>query len=176
MRFMRRIDSAVTCRNTRLFESRDYLAGSQTRGSKMGHIFADIELRNPKGPDLEPVRVKALADTVRSCYVSLARGLAAQARNGIDARGVAGRRRSMTVPYVGRSASPLREAVCYVGALVLGDEVLLGAVPMEDMDLVVSPGRREITVDPSSPNIPHARVKRPAASGHAPATIGGQAY
>jgi hypothetical protein len=43
--------------------------------------------------------------------------------------------------------------------LVLGDEVLLDAVPMEDMDLVVPPNRREITVDPASPNIPHARVK-----------------
>ena len=42
---------------------------------------------------------------------------------------------------------------------VIGDEVLLGAVPIEDMDLVVNPGRRELTVDPASPNIPHARVK-----------------
>jgi hypothetical protein len=57
----------------------------------------------------------------------------------------------------------------------LGDEVLLGALPMEDMDLVVSPGRREITVDPSSPNIPHARVKATGHPGDAPATIGGQA-
>jgi len=32
-------------------------------------------------------------------------------------------------------------------------------VPMEDMDLVVSPSRREVTVAPLSPNIPHARVK-----------------
>ena len=37
--------------------------------------------------------------------------------------------------------------------------MLLGAVPMEDMDLVVSPGRREVTVDPASPNLPVARVK-----------------
>lgn len=55
--------------------------------------------------------------------------------------------------------SRLINRFCYVGALVLGDEVLLGAVPMEDMDLVLSPSRREITVDPNSPNIPHARVK-----------------
>ena len=44
-------------------------------------------------------------------------------------------------------------------ALVLGDEVLLGAVPMEDMDLVVCPSRRELIVNPESPNIPQARVK-----------------
>jgi len=42
---------------------------------------------------------------------------------------------------------------------VFGDEVLLGSVPMEDMDLVVAPGRRSIVVNPESPNIPHARVK-----------------
>nr|VFK13077.1 MAG: hypothetical protein BECKLPF1236A_GA0070988_100818 [Candidatus Kentron sp. LPFa]VFK25939.1 MAG: hypothetical protein BECKLPF1236C_GA0070990_1002720 [Candidatus Kentron sp. LPFa] len=45
---------------------------------------------------------------------------------------------------------------------VLGDEVLLGAVPMEDMGLVINPARREITVNPASPNIPHARVKSSA--------------
>ena len=67
--------------------------------------------------------------------------------------------RSMTVPYVGPIRVRFGKRFCYVGALVLGDEVLLGAVPMEDMDLVVSPSRGEITVDPSSPNIPHARVK-----------------
>jgi hypothetical protein len=33
---------------------------------------------------------------------------------------------------------------------------------MEDMDLVINPGRRELTVDPASPNIPHARVKATA--------------
>jgi hypothetical protein len=43
--------------------------------------------------------------------------------------------------------------------LVLGDEILLGAVPLEDMDLVVNPALRELTVDPRSPNMPHARVK-----------------
>ncbi len=67
--------------------------------------------------------------------------------------------RSMNVPYAGPIKVEFRDRFCYVGALVLGDEVLLGAVPMEDMDLVLSPARREVTVDPSSPNIPHARVK-----------------
>ena len=48
---------------------------------------------------------------------------------------------------------------CFVGGLVLADEVLFGAVPMQNMDLVLSTARREITVDPESPNFPHARVK-----------------
>ena len=42
---------------------------------------------------------------------------------------------------------------------MIGDEVLLGSVPMEDMDVMVNPGRRQLTVDPPRPNVPHARVK-----------------
>lgn len=67
--------------------------------------------------------------------------------------------RVVNVPYVGPLKVAFGKRFCYVGALVIGDEVLLGAVPIEDMDLVVNPGRRELTVDPASPNIPHARVK-----------------
>jgi len=39
---------------------------------------------------------------------------------------------------------------CFVGALVLGDEVLLGSVPMEDMDLIISPAHRKRVVNPDS--------------------------
>ena len=39
------------------------------------------------------------------------------------------------------------------GALVMGDEVLLGAIPMEDMDLVIIPKTRTLAVNPESPNI-----------------------
>ena len=68
--------------------------------------------------------------------------------------------RKTNAPYVGPLKVTFGNRLCYVGALVLGDEVLLGAVPMEDMDLVVNPGRREVTVDPASPNFAHSRVKR----------------
>jgi hypothetical protein len=47
----------------------------------------------------------------------------------------------------------------FCGALVLGDEVLMGAIPMEDMDLVVSPLHGTITVNPQNPLIPTVRVK-----------------
>lgn len=46
-----------------------------------------------------------------------------------------------------------------MAALVLGDGVLLVAVPLEDMDLVVNPARQRLEPDPRSPNIPHALVK-----------------
>lgn len=48
---------------------------------------------------------------------------------------------------------------CFTGALVLGEEVLLGAIAMEDMDLVISPADRSVAVNPKSPNIPNGIAK-----------------
>ncbi len=126
----------------------------------MGHVFAEIELSNPRKPDLSPLKVKALADTgaLMLCipeHVALQLNLETESMREVSVADG----RSMNVPYVGPIKATFGKRFCYVGALVLGDEVLLGAVPMEDMDLVVNPSRREITVDPVSPNIPHARVK-----------------
>ena len=126
----------------------------------MGQVFAEIELSNPRRSDLTQVRVQALADTgaLMLCipeHVALQLQLETESTREVSVADG----RKMTVPYVGPIRVSFGKRFCFVGALVLGDEVLLGAVPMEDMDLVISPSRREITVDPASPNIPHARVK-----------------
>lgn len=126
----------------------------------MGHIFADIELTNPRQPDLKAVRIKALADTgaLMLCiprHVALQLSLETESEREV---GFADGRKEK-VPYVGPVRVAFENRTCFVGALVLGDEVLLGAVPMEDLDLVVSPSHRSIVVNPESPNIPHARVK-----------------
>ena len=126
----------------------------------MGHVFAAIDLTNPRQPELRPIRVQALADTgaLMLCipqHVALQLGLETESEREV---GFADGRKEK-VPYVGPVHVSFENRSCFVGALVLGDEVLLGAVPMEDLDLVVSPGRRSITVNPDSPNIPHARVK-----------------
>jgi len=126
----------------------------------MGHVFVEIDLSNPREPDLEPLRVKALADT-GALMLCIPEHIALQLKleqESIREVSVADGR-SINVPYVGPIRVGFGKRFCYVGALVLGDEVLLGTVPMEDMDLVISPSRREITVDPASPNIPHVRVK-----------------
>ncbi len=126
----------------------------------MGHIFAEIELSNPRQPDFESIKVKALADTgaLMLCipeHIAIQLNLDTESMREVSVADG----RKMNVPYVGPIKVSFGKRFCYVGALVLGDEVLLGAVPMEDMDLVVNPARRELTVDPVSPNIPHARVK-----------------
>ncbi|HEX8341805.1 MAG TPA: hypothetical protein VF624_12920 [Tepidisphaeraceae bacterium] len=61
--------------------------------------------------------------------------------------------RGREVPYVGPIEIRFKNRVAYVGALVLGERVLLGAIPMEDMDLVVLPSTQSVDVNPASPNI-----------------------
>ena len=126
----------------------------------MGHVFAEIELSNPRQEDLTPLTMKALVDTgaLMLCipeHVALQLKLETESTREVSVADG----RKMNVPYVGPIKITFGNRFCYVGALVLGDEVLLGAVPMEDMDLIINPSRRELTVDPQSPNIPHARVK-----------------
>ena len=57
-------------------------------------------------------------------------------------------------PYVGPVHVRFKYRGCFTGALVLGDQPLLGAIAMEDMDLVVIPQLRTIGPNPLSPNIP----------------------
>jgi hypothetical protein len=68
------------------------------------------------------------------------------------------------VPYVGPVEVSFGNRKCYGGTLVMGDEVLLGVVQMEDLDLIVIPAHRRVVVNPASPDFPSALVKR---QGHA---------
>lgn len=62
-------------------------------------------------------------------------------------------------PYVGPIETRFKNRVAFVGAVVMGDEVLLGAIPMEDMDLVLLPQQRVADVNPASPNYASGKVK-----------------
>ncbi|OGT03385.1 MAG: hypothetical protein A2143_07015 [Gallionellales bacterium RBG_16_57_15] len=44
-------------------------------------------------------------------------------------------------------------------ALVLGDEPLMGVLPLEAMDLMVDPLRQQVIVNPAHPNFPVASAK-----------------
>ncbi len=126
----------------------------------MGHIFADIQLSNPRKPALKALSVRALADTgaLMLCvpeHVAIQLELETETLREVSVADG----RAMKVPYVGPVKVAFDNRICFVGALVLGDEVLLGAVPMEDLDLVLMPSTQQVTANPASPNIPHARVK-----------------
>jgi len=126
----------------------------------MGYVYAEIELGNPSRPDLKRVRVRAIADT-GAMMLSIPEHIALQLQLKSDrVREVtAADAKKHVVPYVGPIEVVFENRNCYVGAIVLGDEVLLGAVPMEDMDLVISPSQRTVVVNPESPNIPHVLAK-----------------
>lgn len=129
----------------------------------MGQIYTEITLGNAANPGIETVTVNALADT-GSLMLCIPEHLVIQLElDAVESREVTladGRR--IVAPYVGPIRVGFGKRQCFVGALVLGDEVLLGSVPMEDMDLILDPARRQVTVDPVSPNMPNSRVKAAA--------------
>ncbi len=67
--------------------------------------------------------------------------------------------RVMQVPGVGPVRVADQGRSCVVGAWVVGGSVLLGAVPLEAMQLIEHPARQRLEPDPCSPNIHHALVK-----------------
>ena len=125
----------------------------------MGLIKVDVVLSNPEKPKLKPVQAQALVDTgaITLCipeHVRIQLDLQEAERREVT---VANGKKEV-VPYVGPVKITCLGRSCYAGALVLGDRVLLGAVPMQDMDLVISPTKEQVTPNPESPNIPSAIV------------------
>ena len=126
----------------------------------MGLIYTAIDLSNPRNSRLAPLTVSALVDTgaVNLCvpeHVALQLELAELERREVT---TADGTRSL-VPYVGPVQVTFGNRSCFTGAFVLGDGVLLGSIPLEDMDLVVHSRLERVTVNPESPNIPSAVVK-----------------
>ena len=126
----------------------------------MGLTNAYIQLRNPRLPTLEPVEVDALADT-GAVHMCIPLHIQIQLKlEEIDKKEVTLADGShILVPYVGPIELRYKNRVGFAGALVMGDQPLLGAIPMEDMDLVVVPKTREVIVNPSSPNVASSIAK-----------------
>ncbi|MBI2822738.1 MAG: clan AA aspartic protease [Acidobacteria bacterium] len=126
----------------------------------MGLVNAEITLRNPRRPELSPVKVEALADpgSVHLCIPEHVRIQLELEEIDKKEATLADDTRKL-VPYVGPIEVRFRNRVGFAGALVMGNQVLLGTIPMEDMDLVITPSTRTLDVNPSSPNIATSVVK-----------------
>ena len=126
----------------------------------MGLTNAKILLRNPRFPELESVRIDALADT-GAVHMRIPPHIQLQLQlEEIDKKEVSladGSRK--LVPYVGPIELRYKNRIGFAGALVMGDRPLLGAIPIEDMDLVVVPGTREVIVNPESPDVASSIAK-----------------
>ena len=120
----------------------------------MGLVNSKLLLKNPRKPDLESVEVDALADT-GAVHLCITEHIQIQLQlEEIDKKDVTlADGNEKLVPYVGPIELRFKNRIGFSGALVMGDQVLLGAIPMEDMDLIVIPKTRTIDVNPSSPNI-----------------------
>lgn len=134
----------------------------------MGIVRTSLELRNPSKPALAPVRVDALADT-GALHLCIPEHVAIQLElETLEHREVTfADGRKGTASYVGPIEVAFANRRCFVGAMMLGDETLLGAIPMEDLDLVVHPATRTVVVNPASPNMPSSLAKGAARVGSA---------
>ncbi len=123
----------------------------------MGLVYQHIRLSNFAQPEIEEVDARALVDT-GALELCVPRLIATQLRlRKVEERKVTlADGRVEIVDYVApvRVEAFGRNAV--TGALVLGDVVLLGAVPMESMDVLVDPARQQLIPNPANPYIPGA--------------------
>lgn len=126
----------------------------------MGLTRADITIENLF--NRRSLRIVTLVDT-GVVFMSIPEHLAVQL--GFDLTEVStrevvladGGRRS--VPMIGPLRVRFADRYCDLSALVLGDEALLGTVPMEMMDLVVTPSTQSLSINPESPFVPTASAK-----------------
>ncbi len=139
----------------------------------MGIIYAEIELIN--GDDLALARrhvigeeevkrmtVKMLVDT-GSVYMCINQSVQEQLQLNIVEKRKGQLADGSIVEYdvAGPIEVRFRNRRCVVDAMVLpGDsEMLLGSIPLEDMDVVIHPYRRELIVNPEHPYFAQMKLK-----------------
>jgi clan AA aspartic protease len=119
----------------------------------MGLVTSTILLRNARVPTLA-LQVNALADT-GTMHMCIPQRVCDRLRleKLTDKEVTLADGSTKLVAYVGPIEIRFKNRAGFGGALVMGDQVLLGVIAMEDMDLVVIPKTRELDVNPRSPNI-----------------------
>ncbi|MBX2807015.1 MAG: hypothetical protein KTR20_00135 [Cellvibrionaceae bacterium] len=110
----------------------------------MGLVRANIELKNLTDSSLSPFEIDSLVDTgaLHLCipeHVAIQLGFNCENADKREVTLASGERKLYS--YVGPLQVSFENRRCFTGALVLGNEVLLGAIPMEDMDLIVHPAK-----------------------------------
>ena len=139
----------------------------------MGLVYADIEIINSddealhrrgfmKEDDIKKIAVTALVDsgeymlaineTVRTQLdlITLDTQMSELADSSQLQLDIVG---PVTVKFANRATT------CRAMVLPGNSEVLLGAIPMEDMDVVINPKEQKLTVNPAHPYIAHKPLK-----------------
>ncbi|TAG57477.1 MAG: clan AA aspartic protease [Cytophagales bacterium] len=121
----------------------------------MGLVKTTILLSNPRFPEMESIEVLSLVDTgaLHLCITETQciqlKLETAEKRPVTLADGS-----TQVIPYVGPIKVDWKGRISYTGAMVLGNQCLLGAIPMEDMDILVHPAQQIVIANPLHPNIP----------------------
>jgi clan AA aspartic protease len=124
--------------------------GSSGRSKHRGVIYADLRLS-----DLEEITANSLVD-MGALDLVIPEHVAIQLQlKDLKPREVhlADGSRKM-VRYVGPIKVEMMGRDCVTAAAVMGDQVLLGAIPMEAMDMIVHPRSQQVAPNPESPNVP----------------------
>lgn len=123
----------------------------------MGLVYQKIRISNAARPELEEVEAKALVDSgaidlcIPKHVVNQLKLQTLEQREVTTADG-----NKQVVDYVGPIIVEVFGRKAFTGAMVMGDVVLLGAIPMESMDVLIDPRRQVLVPNPENPNIPGA--------------------
>lgn len=126
----------------------------------MDIIYAELRLSNFGKQELEEISVNAVVDTgamelVVPEHVAIQLQLTdLKTREVLLADGT-----RKTVRFAGPIKVEMQGRDCVTAAIVMGDQVLLGAIPMETMDVIVHPRTQQLVPNPDSPNIPVSIAK-----------------
>ena len=126
----------------------------------MGTTYADLKLTNLFTK--QSVEVNALVDT-EATFMCVTEAIAVQL--GFDTTEVSRHvvtladGRQIRVPRIAPIEIIFGNRSYITEALVLGDEPLMGVLPLEAMDLLVDPLRQQLIINPEHPNFPVALAK-----------------
>ena len=137
----------------------------------MGLVYAEIELINAedlgmarrgfiKTAEVRRIGVAALVDSGASMLV-IPEAVRLQLGVEIVSHEVAeyANGRLEEVPVAGPLEIRFANRRTVADAVVIGSEVLLGAIPMEAMDVVIHPRTRQLAVNPANPTMPKVIIK-----------------
>ena len=126
----------------------------------MGIVHAELQLSNAAQQQLAGMTETAVVDS-GAMLLCLPQRVAVQLRlPELDRRIVTtADGKTHECPYVGPVRVSFANRFCNTDAIVIGDEVLLGAVQMEMMDVLVDPKNRRLVPNPATPNAPSYIVK-----------------
>ena len=141
--------------------------GTQIDGGAIGLVYAEIDIENVmdlarvrtgEGPggSVRRATVRAMVDTGAYMMV-IPETLRVQL--GLE---IVGRRRAVTadgkthdVPIAGPVNVRFANRFATCNAMVMGNgPVLLGAIPLEELDVVIDPKSRTLAVNPENPDVP----------------------